>query len=141
MVFELALLLEDDGGLVFGELAVDLGVVGTHPLHVRYHVAGGFEDEAEPSALAAVVERTADHRDTGRVRDPVEAALPAVAVLAGAGGGHRHDEAIRNYRKAVRSEPDYADAYYNLARLLEQTGDRRSALRYLKTYRKLTNDC
>ena len=53
--------------------------------------------------------------------------------------GHQQ-EAIESYRHAISAEPDYADAYYNLARLLEQTGDRRSAIRFLKTYRKLTEE-
>jgi tetratricopeptide (TPR) repeat protein len=52
----------------------------------------------------------------------------------------RRREAMQAYREAIDAEPKFADAYYNLARLLEQGGDSQAALRYLKTYRKLTED-
>jgi len=52
----------------------------------------------------------------------------------------RRREAIDSYRATVDADPEYADAYFNLARLLEQSGDRKSALRYLKIYRRLTED-
>jgi len=52
----------------------------------------------------------------------------------------RRREAVEAYRDTVRADPEYADAYFNLARLLEQSGDRKAALRYLKTYRRLTED-
>jgi len=52
----------------------------------------------------------------------------------------RRREAIEAYRATVGADPEYADAYFNLARLLEQSGDRKSALRYLKTYRRLTEE-
>jgi len=52
----------------------------------------------------------------------------------------RSREAMQAYRDAIAASPDLADAYYNLARLLEQDGDSEAALRYLKTYRKLTRD-
>jgi tetratricopeptide (TPR) repeat protein len=50
----------------------------------------------------------------------------------------RDEDALARYREAIARDPDYADAYYNLARLCEKRGDSRSALRYLNTYRKLT---
>jgi tetratricopeptide (TPR) repeat protein len=53
--------------------------------------------------------------------------------------GRRRD-AIDAYRATVDADPEYADAYFNLARLLEQSGDRKTALRYLKTYRRLTEE-
>ena len=53
--------------------------------------------------------------------------------------GRRRD-AIDAYRDTIGADPEYADAYFNLARLLEQSGDRKSALRYLKTYRQLTEE-
>ena len=52
----------------------------------------------------------------------------------------RRREAAEAYRETIRVDPEYADAYFNLARLLEQGGDRKAALRYLKTYRRLTED-
>ena len=52
----------------------------------------------------------------------------------------RRREASDAYRDTITADPEYADAYFNLARLLEQSGDRKSALRYLKIYRRLTED-
>lgn len=51
----------------------------------------------------------------------------------------RRAEAAQAYREAVHADGKCADAYFNLARLLEQEGDRHSALRLLKIYRKLTD--
>ena len=42
------------------------------------------------------------------------------------------------YGAALAADPAFADAHYNLSRLYEQSGDRVSALRHLKTYRALT---
>ena len=53
-------------------------------------------------------------------------------------GMQRFDEAIQAYQIAIDAEPDCSDAYYNLAHIYEQLGKRALALRYLKTYKKLT---
>ncbi|MBW3554001.1 MAG: tetratricopeptide repeat protein [Gemmatimonadetes bacterium] len=50
----------------------------------------------------------------------------------------RLDEAARAYRRAIEADPAFADAHYNLSRLLEREGDKLSALRHLKSYRALT---
>ena len=50
----------------------------------------------------------------------------------------RERAAIDAYSAALAADPGFADAHYNLARLYEQTGDRVSALRHLKSYRALT---
>ena len=42
------------------------------------------------------------------------------------------------YRKAIENDPAMADAYYNLSRLCEESGDRSAALRYLRSYDRLT---
>lgn len=42
------------------------------------------------------------------------------------------------YRAALSIDPGFADAHYNLSRVLERLGDRVSALRHLKSYRRLT---
>jgi tetratricopeptide (TPR) repeat protein len=52
----------------------------------------------------------------------------------------RNDEAIRAYRDAIAADAENADAYYNLARLHEKLGDSKTALAYLRTYRRLTED-
>ena len=43
------------------------------------------------------------------------------------------------YRDVIEFDPEYADAYYNLARLLEKSGESKEALRLLSTYRRLTD--
>jgi len=50
----------------------------------------------------------------------------------------RHDEAVRAYREAIEADPSAADAYFNLARLLEHDGDKPGAIRCLRAYRRLT---
>lgn len=47
-------------------------------------------------------------------------------------------EAIAAYERAVAADRDLADAHYNLARLYEQRGEARAALRHLTAYRTLT---
>src|SRR5512133_1991623 len=49
-----------------------------------------------------------------------------------------HDEALLAYARAVEADPSFADAHFNLSRLLERLGRRADALRHLATYRKLT---
>ena len=41
------------------------------------------------------------------------------------------------YRTAVAADAGYADAHFNLSRLLEAQGDARGALRHLSTFRRL----
>jgi tetratricopeptide (TPR) repeat protein len=51
----------------------------------------------------------------------------------------RYDPARQAYLDAIALDPNYADAYFNLARLYEQAGDRAAALQHLTRYRKLTD--
>jgi hypothetical protein len=44
---------------------------------------------------------------------------------------------VAAYRDAVRIDPNFGDAHFNLARLYEQLGRRAAALRHLRTYRLL----
>ena len=50
----------------------------------------------------------------------------------------RATEAAQAYRGALRADPKLADGHYNLARLYEESGRTREALRHLAQYRKLT---
>jgi tetratricopeptide (TPR) repeat protein len=50
----------------------------------------------------------------------------------------RDGEAAAAYGRALASDPSFADAHYNLSRVLERQGDKVSALRHLKSYRALT---
>jgi tetratricopeptide (TPR) repeat protein len=48
------------------------------------------------------------------------------------------NEAIEAYRRAVESDPYFAEAHLNLARLYEKSGKKTAARRHLKSYRELT---
>ena len=50
----------------------------------------------------------------------------------------RDDDAAAAYRRAIDADPAFADAHFNLSRVLERVGDKVSALRHLKSYRALT---
>lgn len=49
----------------------------------------------------------------------------------------RPREAIACYERCLALSPQQADAHYNVARLFEQLGDRRGALRHFSAYRRL----
>jgi tetratricopeptide (TPR) repeat protein len=49
----------------------------------------------------------------------------------------RLDEAMASYERSLALDPKLADAHYNLARLREQMGDARGALRHFAAYRRL----
>jgi len=49
----------------------------------------------------------------------------------------RIEEAIACYERAAELDPGNADAHFNAANLFEKLGDPASALRHLKSYRKL----
>jgi tetratricopeptide (TPR) repeat protein len=49
----------------------------------------------------------------------------------------RIGEAMAVYRHAIAQDPGLADAHFNLARLYEQAGNARDALRHLLAYRRL----
>lgn len=50
----------------------------------------------------------------------------------------RPADAIRAYGRALASDPQLAEAHYNLAQLYEKRGDRMSAIRHFNGYRALT---
>jgi tetratricopeptide (TPR) repeat protein len=52
----------------------------------------------------------------------------------------RNDEAAVAYRAALALDPGLADAHFNLARLYEQAGNPKDALRHLLAYRRLTQE-
>ena len=49
------------------------------------------------------------------------------------------NEAIDAYRRAVESDPFFAEAHLSLARLYEKAGKKTAARRHLKSYRELTH--
>jgi tetratricopeptide (TPR) repeat protein len=52
----------------------------------------------------------------------------------------RQDEAAVAYREALAQDPGLADAHFNLARLYEQAGNPKDALRHLLAYRRLSQE-
>jgi tetratricopeptide (TPR) repeat protein len=52
----------------------------------------------------------------------------------------REAEAAVAYREALAQDPGLADAHFNLARLYEQSGNQKDALRHLLAYRRLTQE-
>jgi len=49
----------------------------------------------------------------------------------------RFPEAVRAYEQAVMADPELADAYFNLSRLYQATGNRTAAFWSLSQYRRL----
>lgn len=49
----------------------------------------------------------------------------------------RLSQAAAAYQRSLALDPQLADAHYNLARLYDQQGDKRGALRHLSAYRRL----
>lgn len=49
----------------------------------------------------------------------------------------RSEEAARAYRRVIASEPDFLEAHYNLARILEKRGDQTGALRHLAACKRI----
>jgi len=52
----------------------------------------------------------------------------------------REAEAAVAYREALAQDPGLADAHFNLARLYEQAGNPKDALRHLLAYRRLIQE-
>jgi tetratricopeptide (TPR) repeat protein len=48
--------------------------------------------------------------------------------------------AIEAYGTALRLDPQFADAHFNVAQLLEREGDHQASLRHLSAYRRLTRE-
>lgn len=106
----------------------------------------------EPGHVAARVNLGRLLQETGR---PGEAVTQYRAALAG-DSRHptaafnlgtaledlgRRSDAIAAYQRAIEFDETFADAYFNLARLYEQAGKRAAALRNLRTYKVLSEQC
>jgi tetratricopeptide (TPR) repeat protein len=112
-------------------LAVYAEALGANPHHADAHVnvgrllhQRGQLREAEAHYVAALVARPTDSTATFNL----------AVVLDDLG---RHDDAIARYREAIELDPGCVDAYFNLSRLYEKKGEKVSALRHLKDYRRL----
>jgi Tfp pilus assembly protein PilF len=89
------------------------------------HHAAGRHEAAEAVYRAGL----------GRDRSPDPVLLFNLAVLLEDRGQTRAAE--ERYLEALRADPDFADAHFNLARLCELGGEPQRALRHLAAYRKL----
>jgi tetratricopeptide (TPR) repeat protein len=129
-----------------------------------YQIGCGREDEGDGDGAIAAYRRAIEadgalaeaHVNLGRLlheRGDREAALQAYGTalelrpgdpLAAFNLGvaledaERLDDAAAAYQRAIAADPQAADAHYNLAGVFERLGDRASALRHLRTYKKLT---
>ena len=50
----------------------------------------------------------------------------------------RFPDAVAHYQQALTLDPEFADAHFNIARLLGRMGQRAQAMRHLVTYKQLT---
>ena len=106
--------------------------VAANPHHADAHVnlgrllhAQGRLREAEAHYVAALVSCPTNSTATFNL----------AVVLEDLG---RLDDAIERYREAIELDPGCVDAYFNLSRLYEKKGEKISALRHLKDYRRLS---
>jgi tetratricopeptide (TPR) repeat protein len=49
----------------------------------------------------------------------------------------RLDDAVLFYVKTIREDPEFADAHFNLGRVLERTGERHEAREHWEAYLRL----
>jgi tetratricopeptide (TPR) repeat protein len=107
----------------------------------------------QPGHLGATLNLGALWSESGRHADVVALCDAALASALPAPDSQRallhfnravaldHLERLREaeaaYRRALALDPELADAHYNLARLHEQQGDARGALRHFNAYRRL----
>jgi tetratricopeptide (TPR) repeat protein len=86
--------------------------------------------------------------DAGRHAELVRLSDTALAHCAGSALLHfnrgvaldhleRCEEAAASYERSLQLDPELADAHFNLARLRQQAGDERGALRHYNAYRRL----
>lgn len=79
-------------------------------------------------------EAESHYRHVLAVREHALAAYNLGVLLEDTG---RDLEAIKAYARAIASDPALAEAHYNLARIYEQRGDQRAAIRHFNGYRAL----
>lgn len=107
--------------------------VAANPHHTDAHVnlgrllhASGRLREAEAHYVAAIVSRPTN----------ATATFNLAVVLEDLG---RLDDSISQYQQAIELDPDCVDAYFNISRLYEKKGEKLSAIRHLKDYRRLSS--
>ncbi|MEZ2354693.1 tetratricopeptide repeat protein [Caballeronia sp. RCC_10] len=68
-----------------------------------------------------------------RPKDPVLLFNIGVALE----DSRRSHEALRSYELCIEHAPDFADAHFNAARIYEELGEQKSAIRHLNQFRRL----
>lgn len=125
------------------ELGVELEAVAPEEARAAYERAvAGEPDHADARVnLGRLLhhegrldEAESQYRHVLQQRDHALAAYNLALVLEDLG---RAGDALREYARAIATDPELAEAHYNLARLYEQRGDRFSALRHFNGYRAL----
>jgi tetratricopeptide (TPR) repeat protein len=92
--------------------------------------------------LGAMLDATRRYADLLRLCDAALQHCPASALLhfnraVALDHLERLDEAAASYERSLEIDPSLADAHFNLARLHQQAGDERGALRHYSAYRRL----
>jgi tetratricopeptide (TPR) repeat protein len=98
--------------------------------------------EAAYLHLGALCSEAGRYAEMAALGDEAVSRVPGSALLHynhGVALDHleRLDEAMAAYEASLALDPALADAHYNLARLAEQRGDARGALRHFAAYRRL----
>jgi tetratricopeptide (TPR) repeat protein len=125
------------------ELALELEATSAHEARAAYERAISLDDDLLDARvnlgrlLHEAGELNGAQAEYQRVLSHGEHAVAAYnlgVVLEDAG---RANDAIKEYARAITTDPQLAEAHFNLARLYERRGDMRAAIRYLKGYREL----
>jgi tetratricopeptide (TPR) repeat protein len=125
------------------EIGSDLDAVAPEEARVAYEHALRLEPQlAEPRVnlgrllheAGLRAEAEAQYRQVLAAREHALAAYNLGVLLEDM---KRDAEAIHAYARAIAADPELAEAHYNLARLYEQRGDQRAAIRHFNGYRAL----
>ena len=98
--------------------------------------------EASYLNLGAMLSDAGRYDELAALSDAAVAHCPASALAhfnRGVALDHleRLEEAVASYERSLALDASLADAHYNLARVREQLGDKRGALRHFNAYRRL----
>lgn len=132
MWFDRALLLEDGHQLAAARTAYERALQINPQLRDAYINLGRLVHEAGDAVAAARLYHLA-----------LECGADAIAhynLALALEDQAQENAAVAHYRRALGLDPCFADAHFNLGRLLERLGRRRDALRHLLTYKKLTHN-
>lgn len=125
------------------ELGVELEAVAPDEARAAYEAALGEDADHADARVnlgrlqqdsGLLAEAEASYRHVLTLREHPLAAYNLGVLLE---DEQRTAEAIRAYARALAADPALAEAHFNLARLYEQSGDARAAIRHFNGYREL----